>query len=414
MAITKAVILAAGDGKRMQPLTDARNKSLMPVANKPIISRSLAALKAAGVSEAILVVNPNSELQALLGTMHEGVSLSYAVQPHPLGTAHAISMASGYVSEDFLVINGDDLCSPAHIKQVIHTHKSTATVSVIKKENPLGFGIVQIEGGFVKGIAEKPKNIEGSHFVNIGIYAFSPVIFSIIKNLKKSVRGEYEITDAIQNIIKKGDAISAVEADAWLPINYPWDLLAVTKKFIDEMPASEEGAAVEERVSVKGKLIAGTGTLIKSGVYIEGPVMIGKNCTIGPNAFLRPYACIGDNCKIGQGVEVKNSIIMEGTMVPHLSYVGDSVIGRNVNFGAGAITANLRHDEKNVKAKVKGDVIDSGLRKLGAIVGDDVKFGSNVVINPGKKIGARARVWPSVVVNEDIPADAEYKGLSQR
>ncbi|MFH1450594.1 MAG: DapH/DapD/GlmU-related protein, partial [archaeon] len=151
-------------------------------------------------------------------------------------------------------------------------------------------------------------------------------------------------------------------------------------------------------------------TLIKSGVYIEGPVMIGKNCTIGPNAFLRPYACIGNNCKVGQSVEIKNSVIMEETYVPHLSYVGDSVIGRNVNFGAGAITANLRHDNDNVKVTVKGEKVDSGLRKLGALVGDNVKFGSNVVINPGKKIGANARVWPGVVINQDIEKDSDFSG----
>jgi len=409
MTITKALILAAGDGKRMRPLTDTRNKSLLPVANKPLISRSLAALKAVGISQAVIVTDKARSAEVFLGIEHEGVSLSFVVQEEPLGTAHAISMARQKISEDFLVLNGDDLCTPAHLRQVISAHNSKATVSVIKMENPKGLGVVEIADSLVKGIIEKPLSAEGERFVNIGIYAFSPEIFSTIETLEKSTRGEYEITDAIQKIIASGEKVQAVEADSWLPINYPWELLSASKKFIDEAPEKNK-AIVEEYVKVKGKLIAGEGTLIKSGVYIEGPVIIGKNCTIGPNAFLRPYTCIGDNCKVGQAVEIKNSTIMSGTYVPHLSYVGDSVIGRNVNFGAGAITANLRHDDRNILVNVKDKPLDSGLRKLGALVGDNVKFGSNVVINPGKKVGAGALVWPGVVINNDIESGTEYKG----
>ena len=154
----------------------------------------------------------------------------------------------------------------------------------------------------------------------------------------------------------------------------------------------------------------GAETKVWNQAHIREGARIGKNCTIGPNAFLRPYTCIGDNCKVGQAVEIKNSIIMEGTYVPHLSYVGDSVIGRNVNFGAGAITANLRHDDRTILVNVKGDPLDSGRRKLGALVGDNVKFGSNVVVNPGKKIGAGALVWPGVVINKDIEPGTEYNG----
>jgi bifunctional UDP-N-acetylglucosamine pyrophosphorylase/glucosamine-1-phosphate N-acetyltransferase len=405
--ISKALILAAGDGKRMKPLSDLRNKSLLPVANKAIISRSLASLKQAGITEAILIVNPESEVEKQLGAEHEGIKISYTVQPEPLGTAHAISMAKDKISEDFLVLNGDDFCNSEHLKNLITSHKTKATVSVIKKTNPKGLGVVEVENNLVKSLIEKPESAEGEHFVNIGIYAFSPEIFSTIETLEKSERGEYEITDAISKIIP--DGVSAITADSWLPINYPWDLLIANKKFMDEIP-EEIKTEFDHGVTVKGKLIAGEGTFIKAGVYIEGPVMIGKNCTIGPNAFLRAYTCIGDNCKIGQGVEVKNSIIMDGTCVPHLSYIGDSVIGRNVNFGAGAIMTNLRHDENNVLVYVKEVQTDSGLRKLGAIVGDNVKFGSNVVVTPGKKIGSGSRIWPGLVVYKDVEENSEYKG----
>ncbi|MDP7282057.1 MAG: sugar phosphate nucleotidyltransferase [Candidatus Undinarchaeales archaeon] len=405
--ITKALILAAGKGQRMKPLSDTRNKCLLPVANKPIISRSLSALKQAGISEVLIVVNPESEVEKALGSEQEGVSLSYAIQAKPIGTANAIGLAKDKFTEDFLVLNGDDFSTSEHLKNVMEAHKTKATVSITKKVNPKGLGVVEVEMNFVKSLVEKPEHAEGEHFVNVGIYAFSPEIFKVIDTLEKSKRGEYEITDAITKLIP--DGVTVIPVEYWRSINYPWELITASKKFIDEAP-EENKATVEEFVHVTGKLVAGEGTVIKSGVYIEGPVIIGKNCTIGPNAFIRPYTCIGDNCKIGQGVEVKNSIVMNGTCIPHLSYVGDSVIGQNVNFGAGAIMTNLRHDDNNVLVNVKGKQVDTGLRKLGGIVGDNVKFGSNVVINPGKKIGAGSRIWPGVVIYKDVEENTEYKG----
>ncbi|MDP7282270.1 MAG: sugar phosphate nucleotidyltransferase, partial [Candidatus Undinarchaeales archaeon] len=339
----------------------------------------------------------------------EELAISFTIQEEHLGTANAIATAREKLPEDFIVLNGDDFCTSDHLENIISNHNSKATMSVIKKENPVGLGVVEVEGNKVRKIVEKPPNVQGEVFVNIGIYAFSPDIFDIIDNLKLSERGEYEITDAIQTLVDSGEQVSSVEAEMWMPVNYPWDLLTANKKFINEEP-EEIKTEFDHGVTVKGKLIAGEGTFIKAGVYIEGPVMIGKNCIIGPNAFLRPYTCIGDNCKIGQGVEVKNSVIMDGTCIPHLSYMGDSVVGRNVNFGAGAIMTNLRHDNKNILVNMKGKQVDSGLRKLGGLVGDDVKFGSNVVVNPGKKIGSKARIWPGVVVNNDVESGEEYKG----
>jgi bifunctional UDP-N-acetylglucosamine pyrophosphorylase/glucosamine-1-phosphate N-acetyltransferase len=118
-----------------------------------------------------------------------------------------------------------------------------------------------------------------------------------------------------------------------------------------------------------------------------GPAIIGKDCTIGPNAYIRPSTSIGDGCKVGNSVEVKNSIIMDGTKVPHLSYVGDSVIGERCNLGAGTKIANLRLDEKEVMVVVNGKKTGSGRRKLGAIIGDDVKTGINATIDVGTIIG---------------------------
>jgi NDP-sugar pyrophosphorylase family protein len=158
-------------------------------------------------------------------------------------------------------------------------------------------------------------------------------------------------------------------------------------------------------VQVKGEVYIGSRSLVRSGTYIEGPVYIGEDCEIGPNAYLRPNTYIGDRCRIGNACEIKSSIIMNGTKISHLSYVGDSVIGENVNFGAATIAANLRLDHKEISFRENGLVIQTGLRKLGVLCGDNVNVGTNTNLEPGVRIGANAMIGPNVTVSEDIEPD---------
>jgi len=150
---------------------------------------------------------------------------------------------------------------------------------------------------------------------------------------------------------------------------------------------------IEDNVKITGPVMIGPGTKVLSGTYIEGPVIIGSVCRIGPNTYLRPGTTIGDNCSIGFSVEVKNSIIMDNVKVNHLSYIADSIIGENVNIGAATVTANLRHDRKEVKSVHDGKLISIGRTKFGAVISDNVSTGINTIIYPGRKI------WPGRVTN---------------
>jgi len=138
-------------------------------------------------------------------------------------------------------------------------------------------------------------------------------------------------------------------------------------------------------------------------------VAIGDNATIGPNCFIRKYSSIGANCKVGNAVEIKNSVIMDNCHVSHLSYVGDSVVGKNCNIGAGTIFANLKLDDKNIWMKVNGNKIDTGIRKLGGIIGDNVKLGVNVTIMPGKKIWDNIMVPACATISEDVEKQPSLK-----
>ncbi|PIN84869.1 MAG: hypothetical protein COV47_05225 [Candidatus Diapherotrites archaeon CG11_big_fil_rev_8_21_14_0_20_37_9] len=185
------------------------------------------------------------------------------------------------------------------------------------------------------------------------------------------------------------------KANSLIEKNEPFEYWILLKESSEQIMLIEENidGEIEDFVAVQGIFSLGKNSVVKNGTRIEGNVFIGKNCTIGPNAFLRNGTIIADNCHIGTS-EVKNSIILSGSKVPHFSYVGDSVIGRNCNLGAGTKIANLRHDNANVKVFLSGKTIDSGTRKLGALLFDNVKTGVNSAINCGCILPKGSLVMP--------------------
>jgi bifunctional UDP-N-acetylglucosamine pyrophosphorylase/glucosamine-1-phosphate N-acetyltransferase len=401
----KAVVLAAGRGTRLEPVTSHLPKCMLPLAGKPVLEHILLALKDASVKDIVMVVGYKKD--SIIDYFGDGekfdLRIEYLEQRERLGTAHAIGLVE--MDEDFLVVNGDTLFSTKDIKRVIESHLGVATLSVKRVDDPSHYGVVKVEDGNVKAIVEKPKECV-SDLVNAGLYAFSPRIYEAIKRTKKSERGEYEITSSIEQLIKEGASVNAVELTGlWSDIGNPWNYLDSNQVMLKAMVSGVKGG-IEEYVKIKGKLSLGEGSIVRSGTYIEGPVYIGRNTVVGPSAYLRSYTSIGDNCRVGNAVELKNSIIMDNTYIPHLSYVGDSIVGRNCNFGAGTLVGNLRLDEKSVKMRIRGELKDTGRRKMGCIVGDNVKTGLNVMINAGRKIGSNSMIGPGVVVYRDVPENS--------
>jgi len=392
----KAVILAAGEGQRMRPLTANRPKVMLPVAGKPILEHLLVEVKAAGIEEFIFVVGYcDKQVRSHFGKGEKwGVSIAYSEQRKQLGTADAIRMAAGVVQENFLVINGDVIVSRADIKRLMKSAHNT--MGVIEVADPRGLGIVELSGDKVVGIWEKVQK-PPTTMANTGLYLFTPEIFDAIGQTEKSPRGEYEITDSLKILMREKPGLHYKEIKSWVDLSYPWDLLRANEAMMPGMQAANLGE-VEENVIIKGPVSIGKNTVVKSGAYIEGPAIIGEDCRIGPNCYIRPAATIGNDCHIGAAVEIKNSIIMNRTDVPHLNYIGDSVIGEGCNFGAGTKIANLRLDKKNIF--VNG--IDTRRQKLGAVIGDNVQTGINTSINVGTVIGSDSFIGPGAVVRGNI------------
>jgi bifunctional UDP-N-acetylglucosamine pyrophosphorylase/glucosamine-1-phosphate N-acetyltransferase len=172
-----------------------------------------------------------------------------------------------------------------------------------------------------------------------------------------------------------------------------WNYLNESEKLMQELEEEVLGE-IEANVAIKGKLFLGKNSLIKSGTRIEGNVLIGENCVIGPNAFLRNGTILAEKVKVGMS-EIKNSIILSNSNIPHFNYVGDSILGENINLGAGTKIANLRFDDENIKVELNGKKTDSGRRKLGALIGNNVKTGINSGINCGVIVKKNSFILPN-------------------
>lgn len=407
----KAIILSAGEGSRMRPLTLTKPKTMLPVAGKPIIQYNIESLRDNGITDILLIVRYKEEIvRNYFGDGSDfGVNISYKTQKDFLGTANAISYGEDFIDDSIIVLNGDIILDDEIIYEIIkkYNYLSPDTLMLLTEvEDPSAFGVVEIENGNIKNIVEKPKREEApSNLVNAGIYIFNKDIFDKIRETEISERGEYEITDSVSLQIEDNKKVIGHKTSKdWIDVGRPWELIEVNEELIGKLKTEIKGT-VEAGAVIHGEVFLDEGSVIKAGVYIEGNVYIGKNCDIGPNSYIRGNTYFGDNVHVGNAVEIKNSIIMENTNVSHLSYVGDSVIGSNCNIAAGTNIANLRFDNATIKTKIKNQKIDSGRRKLGAIIGDSVKTGINSSFSPGVKVGHNSTIGSGVLLYEDLPSD---------
>lgn len=407
----KAIILSAGEGSRMRPLTLTKPKTMLPVAGKPIIQYNIESLRDNGITDILLIVRYKEEIvRNYFGDGSDfGVNISYKTQKDFLGTANAISYGEDFIDDSIIVLNGDIILDDEIIHEIIkkYNYLSPDTLMLLTEvEDPSAFGVVEIENGNIKNIVEKPKREEApSNLVNAGIYIFNKDIFDKIRETEISERGEYEITDSVSLQIEDNKTVIGHKTSKdWIDVGRPWELIEVNEELIGKLKTEIKGT-VEAGAVIHGEVFLDEESVIKAGVYIEGNVYIGKNCDIGPNSYIRGNTYFGDNVHVGNAVEIKNSIIMENTNVSHLSYVGDSVIGSNCNIAAGTNIANLRFDNATIKTKIKNQKIDSGRRKLGAIIGDSVKTGINSSFSPGVKVGHNSTIGSGVLLYEDLPSD---------
>lgn len=291
----KAVILAAGEGTRMRPLTNDTPKPLLPVADKTIIEHNIELIEDE-VDQIIIVGGYMKE--KLNEKFSDKNNIKIVIQEEALGTAHAALQAKEFIDSKTVIMNGDDIYG----EKAIEALKKDSAVLASRVDDPEKFGVFELDNEKITGMIEKPDN-SPSDLANIGFYVVQPEFFDLLENVEKSERGEYEITDAINEYLETHD-VDFVEADKWLPCSYPFQLLEASQKLVDEVKISDS-ASVGENVDFEGKVF------------------------------------VGDNVEIGDNKKIRDSVLHENTVVE--GHVHDSVV----------------LDESKVKADIRNAIVMS-------------------------------------------------------
>lgn len=392
----QAVILAAGEGTRMRPLTHSLPKPMLPVADRPLVAHTADAAVAAGADELVFVVGYEADaVRSYFGTRYRDTPVAYAVQEKQLGTAHAVAAARDHLDGDFVVLNGDDLYDAGSINRLFN---SCPALGAYRVEDPRPYGVFSLEGDRITAVVEKPAD-PPSDRVNVGAYHFPAEAHDWLDDVEVSERGEYEITDVVDRLIGEHE-VRAVSIDRWMGVGRPWELLEANEWKLPELDDRIAGD-INESAELRGTVVVETGATIESGVVIEGPTIVRSGADVGPNAYVRGASMIAENVHIGHAVELKNSVVMADANVPHLSYVGDSILGPEVNLGAGTQVANLRHDGEHVRMTVKGERVSTGRRKFGIVAGPGVKTAINTSLNAGVVLSPGATTLPGESVSRD-------------
>jgi len=423
----QTVILAGGESSRFWPLNQ-KNKSLIKIMGRPLIYYTIDSLEKAGLRNLIIIQGPEKDVEKeLRGHQFSKLKIKYILQKKAKGMGNALYQARNLLKEPFFVLNaeridGGEIVKKLKIKSMPRTEtkflvrgqnspyqnkfgaeqvKVKAVLVGQKTEKPELYGIMKLKGDRVLGIVEKPKKgKEPSKIRIVGVYLLSPDFFTAYQKVKK---GLYDFEDALSLYVKRNDVrVVAIEKIA-SPLKYPWHLFEIEKYLFDKFLRKkiEKNIQIAKNVTVEGKVYIGNHTKIFEGAVIKGPCYIGNNCTLGNNVLIRGYTNLEDNVLIGAGAEIKNSILQDDCRT-HLGFFGDSIFDKGCTIGAGTVTANRRIDRQNVKTKIKGEKISTGLSSLGAIIGQNTKIGINVSLMPGVLIGSNCIVGPHSLAMENI------------
>ena len=349
----KGLILSGGKGTRLRPLTFTRAKQLIPIANKSNLLYVVDDLVAAGVSDLGIVISPDTgdEIrQHLLEARPEGVQFTFIEQRQPLGLAHAVQTAQGFLGdESFVMYLGDNLLSGGigHLVQEYEDSHPDAIVLLTRVENPQQFGVAVLDPeGRVLRLVEKPK-VPPSDLALVGVYLFSPRIHEVIRTLKPSWRGEYEITEAIQGLVdRERPVVAHLVRGWWKDTGKPEDLLEANRLVLSQVTRRIEGEVTE--CEMLGEVVVEPGARVTRS-ELRGPIHIASGAVV-EDSYVGPYTSIGQGSRV-IGSEVEFSILLPQCEVVQVPYRLDaSVIGQGA-----VVTRETRRRRQHTVGLVVGD-----------------------------------------------------------
>ncbi|MDB2252213.1 sugar phosphate nucleotidyltransferase [Halorubrum ezzemoulense] len=378
----QAVILAAGEGRRLTPLTNRRPKPMIPVGNKPLLEYIVEAVAAADIGQITLVVGYNQErIRNHFADGDEwGVTITYVEQATQLGTGHAVLQAESAVDGPFVVLNGDRIVEPAIIERVATavqngTYPLVTTTTV---ETPREYGVITSDGEIVTNIEEKPEGPVETNQINAGIYGFSPAFFETIRTTHTN--GELTLTAALNEHAREHGGIERLSyTGQWLDVSNLWDLLRVNAGLIEtEATAHSADETTRDREAV------------------ADDVVIADSVRIGPNVTLRGNTAVGRNVTIEANAVVENAIIFPDTVVGAGAVIRDAVIAGNVRMGPN-VTIDGPPETMIVEETVHQDI------ELGGVVGDNTTIGAGATLTTGAVVGDDVDTDAGVTIDSRVP-----------
>jgi UDP-N-acetylglucosamine diphosphorylase / glucose-1-phosphate thymidylyltransferase / UDP-N-acetylgalactosamine diphosphorylase / glucosamine-1-phosphate N-acetyltransferase / galactosamine-1-phosphate N-acetyltransferase len=385
----KAIILAAGDGTHLSPFSETRPISMIGVAGRTLLDNTFGLLKSAGINDIFVVTGHKKEklIEEIQEQGQNGLNLHHVEQKRKLGIGHAVMQVKNKIlpGEYFLLSYGDILTADnifSKIQQSFHSFKCPVASICLPPSNQM-FGNVFLNARMeITKIIEKPKGNNLGNYVLSGVFILPASFFDLLASSGNSME------KALKKVVAGEGLRASMWEDEWLDVVYPWEILTANKMIMDSWQETSiaKTATVEANVTLQGIVRVEPGAVIKSGAVLEGPCCIGEGSYIGNNSLVRSYTSVAKNCSVGSGVELKNCVVMDNTQIGRLSFIGDSVLGENVDMGAGCMTVNRNVDWKPISVKNGKGTIKTGMTKLGAFLGDGVVIGAGNTLQPGTVI----------------------------
>lgn len=394
MSVSTAVVLAAGEGTRLRPLTRNRPKPMLPAADRPILEHVFDALVTAGMDRLVCVVGyKHDRVQDHFGPTYRDVPIEYVRQHKQLGSGHALLQARATVDGPPLVVNGDRLIDASMAEAVADTYERqnpAATMGVVEHPEASKYGAVAVRNDEITDIIEKPTTDE-YRLINGGIYAFDTSIFDEIADTPRTA-GELGLTDTIDRLLER-ERVTAVHCEGlWADATYPWDLLTVANEVLarGRLAGTERDDGVWVHDDAR----------IHETAVIRSPAVVGPDSEVAPCAVVGPNAAVGRNVTIGPNATIERSVLDADTRVAAGVTLLDTVTGQNVGVGAGSTAPGGPAD-----VRIGNEVFER--QRLGAVLADRVTAEGDVTFAPGTLVGPNARLHAGAHVCDQIPESGE-------
>ena len=392
-----AVVLAAGEGTRLRPLTANRPKPMLPAGTRPILEYVLNAVIDAGVDEIHLVVGYQaSRVRSHFGPSYRNTPLTYHTQDNQLGSGHALLEARDGPDESFLLVNGDQVIDHRIVETVTANHdQQAATLAFVEGAEAPAYGAVKLEKTQITELVEQPQTGEYRLF-NAGVYAFDQTIFETLEELAVD-RGTLPLTDGIKHLLHEDQTVTGVRTDEfWMDATHPWDLLALSRELLArgwiDLSTAEPTADANIYVDDSAR--------VHPDATLIGPVAIDQDAVIEAGTVVGPYAAIGENVTVGANSVLKDVVVDTGTTIGPTTTAIELVAGQDCTLHAELTVAGGPADVA-VNDTIYSDV------DLGGVIADRASLGGNATLEAGALLGPDATVGPGVVVRGTIKAGSE-------